>query len=58
MNTIKVLKKKKIIPPPIWIMRQAGRYLPEFQKTKKKIKGFYKYVVHSFDIRRSDTSAY
>ena len=27
-------------------------------KDKKKIKGFYKYVVHSFDIRRSNASAH
>ena len=40
MKTLKVLKRKKVIPPPIWIMRQAGRYLPEFQKTKKRANGF------------------
>ena len=40
MKTIKALKNKKIIPPPVWIMRQAGRYLPEFQKEKKEAKGF------------------
>jgi len=40
MNLINVLKKKKVKSPPIWIMRQAGRYLPEFRKLKKKSKGF------------------
>ena len=40
MNLINVLKQKKVKSPPIWIMRQAGRYLPEFRKLKKKSKGF------------------
>ena len=40
MNLIDVLKQKKVKSPPIWIMRQAGRYLPEFRKLKKRSKGF------------------
>ena len=40
MSLINVLKKKKVENIPIWIMRQAGRYLPEFRKLKKEAKGF------------------
>jgi uroporphyrinogen decarboxylase len=40
MNLVNVLNKKKVEKLPIWIMRQAGRYLPEFRELKKKSKGF------------------
>ena len=44
MILIDVLKRKKVKSPPIWIMRQAGRYLPEFRKTKRESKGFMNMV--------------
>ena len=31
---------------PIWFMRQAGRYLPEYQKIRKKNKNFIKFCLN------------
>jgi uroporphyrinogen decarboxylase len=37
---LRALAGEPVWPPPIWLMRQAGRYLPEYRATKEKAGGF------------------
>ena len=48
MSDIKgVIKNKKTDLNPVWIMRQAGRYLPEFREIRKKNTDFIKLCLNS-----------
>lgn len=37
---LRVLNGERLDPPPIWIMRQAGRYLPEYRELRTRSKSF------------------
>src|SRR4030088_1933181 len=37
---LRVLRGELVERPPVWMMRQAGRYLPDYQKLKEKYSFF------------------
>jgi uroporphyrinogen decarboxylase len=39
-SLLRVLAGEPVWPPPIWLMRQAGRYLPEYRATRAQAGGF------------------
>ena len=49
----KVIYKKDKSTKPIWLMRQAGRYLPEFRKIRKKNTNFVKLCLNVKKVKKS-----
>lgn len=46
----RALQGKTISPPPIWLMRQAGRYLPEYRALRAEVPNFIEFC---FDVPRA-----
>ena len=39
-KVLRVLNGETLSPPPVWLMRQAGRYLPEYRQTRQQAGSF------------------
>ena len=39
-KVLRVLAGETVFPPPVWLMRQAGRYLPEYRATRARAGSF------------------
>ena len=43
---VRVLKGETLSPPPIWLMRQAGRYLPEYRAVRAEQPDFISFCLN------------
>ena len=43
---VRVLKGETLSPPPIWLMRQAGRYLPEYREVRAEQPDFISFCLN------------
>ncbi len=41
---LRTIKKEVVVRPPIWLMRQAGRILPEYRAIRSSLSGFIELV--------------
>ncbi len=44
---LKALKKENLATPPVWMMRQAGRYLPEYRALRKEESHFLSFCLNA-----------